>query len=303
MKRCLITGSSGFVGRHFVRRLADDGYDVDAIDIVGPDPLDCLGYFHEFTDHPPDLVIHCAAVVGGRKGISGDALRLGAENLSLDGALFKWALKARPGRIVYFSSSAAYPMFRQTKMWHRANEQDRLSEHMIWEGGGFGPEIDPDSTYGWSKIAGEVLAREANAEGIPTFVFRPFSGYGADQDPSYPFRAILDRVRALEPDHPLELWCGDCVRDWIHVDDLVQGALAVARDGTEEPVNLCTGRLVSFVQLAVLMLAAAGKDNHGILARPDMPQGVAYRVGDPRRMLMYYEPKISLEEGIRRALD
>ena len=34
----------------------------------------------------------------------------------------------------------------------------------------------------------------------------------------------------------------------------------------------------------------------------DAPVGVEYRVGDPTRMLAVYEPKISLEEGIARAL-
>jgi len=138
---------------------------------------------------------------------------------------------------------------------------------------------------------------------VPVTVVRPFSGYGEDQDPSYPFRAIMDRVKALEPGQPLELWCGDCVRDWIHVDDLVAGALAVARSLTEEPVNLCTGRPTSFTELAALALHIAGKAaGTEIRPNPDAPQGVAYRVGDPARMHRFYRPVVSLEEGIRRAL-
>lgn len=305
--RALITGDRGFLGRHFTAELKRRGWETYGRDVKASSAQDCRGYFRTYLSRGLgyrelnagyfDLVVHCAAVVGGRETIERDPLAT-AESLSIDAEMFRWAAVARPGRVLYISSSAAYPVELQRMDVYTVPYE--LNEDDVRLTGNIG---EPDEIYGWSKVTGELLADRLRRTGVPVTVVRPFSGYGADQDPSYPFRAILDRVRALEPDHPLELWCGDCVRDWIHVDDLVQGALAVARDGTEEPVNLCTGRLVSFVQLAVLMLAAAGKDNHGILARPDMPQGVAYRVGDPRRMLMYYEPKISLEEGIRRALD
>jgi nucleoside-diphosphate-sugar epimerase len=161
----------------------------------------------------------------------------------------------------------------------------------------------PDEVYGWSKVTGELLADRLRKAGVPVAVVRPFSGYGEDQDPSYPFRAIADRVLQLTPRKPLELWCGDCTRDWIHVDDVVAGALAVADSGTEAPVNLCTGEPTSFTLLAGMMLREAGKaEGTAIRTRSDMPQGVAYRVGDPARMLTIYEPKVTLEEGIRRAL-
>jgi hypothetical protein len=51
-------------------------------------------------------VVHLAAIVGGRSTIEGAPLSV-AVDLSLDAELFNWALRTRPGRIVYFSSSAA----------------------------------------------------------------------------------------------------------------------------------------------------------------------------------------------------
>jgi nucleoside-diphosphate-sugar epimerase len=158
----------------------------------------------------------------------------------------------------------------------------------------------PDEVYGWSKVTGELLAGKLRAAGVPVTVVRPFSGYGEDQDPSYPFRAITDRARRRED--PLTVWCGSCVRDWIHVDDVVAGALAVADSGTEKPVNLCTGRATSFWDLAAMAAEAAGYEPE-IRALSDKPQGVAYRVGDPNRMMLgYYQPVITLEQGLRRAL-
>lgn len=300
--RALITGDRGFLGRHFTAELKRRGYEVYGMDTKTTPTLDCRTYFRTYLSRGPvyqelnaghlDLVVHCAAVVGGRETIERDPLKT-AESLSIDAEMFRWAAVARPGRVLYISSSAAYPVSYQTGdlPGYRMHEIDIDAPRVTWE---------PDEVYGWSKVTGELLAGKLRAAGVPVTVVRPFSGYGADQDPSYPFRAILDRVRAGED--PVRMWCGDCVRDWIHVDDLVAGALAVAESGTEEPVNLCTGVPTPFRDLGRMMVTAAGYEPM-ILFDPDAPQGVAYRVGDPGRMLTYYTPKISIEEGIKRALE
>lgn len=299
--RALISGDRGFLGRHFTAELKRRGYEVHRMDVKATTSQDCRTYFRTYLSRGQvyqeanaghfDLVVHCAAVVGGRETIERDPLKT-AESLSIDAEMFRWAAVARPGRVLYFSSSAAYPVHYQT-----GPPGVQLQEDDVW-----GARLNPDEVYGWSKVTGELLAERLRQAGVPVTVVRPFSGYGADQDPSYPFRAILDRVKERNPG-PLEVWCGDCVRDWIHVDDLVAGALAIAESGTEDPVNLCNGIPVSFYDLARLMLDMSGQIDTGILANPDAPQGVKYRVGDPTRMLTYYTPKISIGEGITRALD
>lgn len=298
--RALITGDRGFLGRHFTAELKARGYEVMGLDVKASHAQDCrLRFQQELRQRsapwlPFDLVVHCAAVVGGRETIERDPLKT-AESLSIDAEMFRWAAVARPGRVIYFSSSAAYPVEYQNGIRVRLQEED------IWGSDGL---ISPDEVYGWSKVTGELLADRLRRTGVPVTVVRPFSGYGADQDRGYPFRDILERVRNLEPGQPLDLWCGDCTRDWIHVDDVVAGTLAVAEAGTEQPVNLCTGRPTSFIELAAIMLHTAGKAaGTEIRSNPDAPQGVAYRVGDPARMLKIYTPRVSLEQGVARAFD
>jgi nucleoside-diphosphate-sugar epimerase len=301
--RALITGDRGFLGRHFSAELKARGYEVYGLDVKASSAQDCRAYFRQDIVHQQaggdspdfDLVVHCAAVVGGRETIENDPLAT-AESLSIDADMFRWAAVARPGRVLYISSSAAYPVELQrmdiyTVPW-------RLKEDDAWFADTVGM---PDEVYGWSKVTGELLADRLRRTGVPVTVVRPFSGYGADQDQAYPFRAILDRARALEPEQALEIW-SDGVRDWIHVDDLVRGALAVADSGTELPVNLCTGRATPFSELAGIMLRALGKPTR-YRVLDDRPKGVAYRVGDPSRLNGIYQPQVSLEEGVRRALD
>lgn len=309
----LCTGSSGFVGRHMVTALQARGYDVIGVDIATPTPgsapdvfvhEDARSYFNCYATDDFDLVVHCAAVVGGRTMIDGDPLLLAVEDLSLDAALFRWALRARPGRIVAFSSSAAYPT------WAQSDDAGELTlyENLIDPDDASGT---PDQTYGWVKLTLERLAAEANAEGIRTHVFRPFSGYGADQALDYPFPAIIERARLHAKtdrafpgaDEPFTVW-GDpgSARDWVHIDDVVGCVLAAIDADDIGPMNICTGRATTFRELATLALAAAGARPTEIVGDTSKPTGVFWRVGDPERMHQVYRPTITLEEGIARAM-
>jgi nucleoside-diphosphate-sugar epimerase len=298
--RALVTGDRGFLGRHFSARLRDLGYDVTGMDTSVTTSQDCRDLFRMERRHPAltalngawDLVVHCAAVVGGRKVIERSPLE-NAESLAIDAEMFRWAAVVKPRRVLYLSSSAVYPADLQ-----RDDEFGRLHEELVDPGSGY--FHTPDEIYGWSKLMGEVLAGRLRDAGVPVTVVRPFSGYGGDQSADYPFRAILERAKAHED--PLTVWCGACVRDWIHVEDLVEGALAAVHDGLQTPVNLCTGRATPFWELAGLMAQAVGYEPavHGLA---DEPQGVMYRVGDPERMRAVYQPQVTLEEGIRRALE
>lgn len=290
----LVTGDRGFLGRHFTAELRRRGYRVEGMDTATTMSQDCRSFFsierrHVTARRHWDLVVHCAAVVGGRETIENSPLETAA-SLSIDAEMFRWAAVVKPGRVIYLSSSAAYPVHMQQMPGLRLHEDD------VWGSDGF---IEPDEVYGWSKVTGELLARKLREAGVPVTVVRPFSGYGQDQDDTYPFRAILERVRRRED--PLTVWCGACTRDWVHVDDVVNGALAVAENGTADPVNLCSGEPVPFTLLARMMAREAGYEP-AIHTLSDKPQGVMYRVGNPDRMLSMYDPKITLEEGIRRAL-
>lgn len=286
--RVLLTGAAGFVGRHLREAMESRGWDVLGIDLVNG-ACDALDFFRQ-ADTRYDLAIHCAAVVGGRASIDGSPLGVGT-NLALDSWYMRWLVKSGTPRAVYFSSSAAYPVELQ-----QPGPVRRLAEDDI--------DLDSprlaDATYGLAKLTGENLARYAEAEGCRILIPRPFSGYGADQDPCYPFPAFIQRAARRED--PFEIWGdGGSTRDWIHIDDIVGAVLAGLDQGVTGPVNLGWGLPVSFDDLASLATAAAGY-------RPDRkylagaPQGVHHRVCDPTRMLSFYRPTVPLEEGVRRAV-
>jgi nucleoside-diphosphate-sugar epimerase len=237
------------------------------------------------------MVIHLAAIVGGRVTIEGNPLSV-ATDLSIDAEMFNWAMRTRPGRIVYFSSSAAYPTKFQT-----GENPMRLSEQML----DLYAVSNPDLTYGWAKLTGEYLARFAQEAGIRTHIFRPFSGYGTDQDLDYPFPSYI--ARALRQDDPFDIWGdGYQVRDFIHMQDIVDAVDKAIELDIPGPVNLGSGEATSFRELAKLVCKLQGySPEYNFIETA--PVGVTYRVSDPRKMLSFYKPKISLTQGIVKALE
>jgi nucleoside-diphosphate-sugar epimerase len=288
--KALVTGSAGFLGRHFVHELRTRGWDVDGIDIepmAYPGNLDwdegqglirttqgdVMDAFRMTLQHGTklyDLVVHAAAMAPNRLGI--DRIPTShIHNRMLDAAMFDWAIRTGQARVLYLSSCVVL---------------DRA----------------PDP-YGETKLAGEKMAQLARRAGTPVTVVRPFSGYGSDQSTDFPFPAFVRRVLAWED--PFTIWGdGDQVRDWIHVDDVVRGALAVVDSDTEDPIQLCSGVGTSMFDLTRLMHRMAGQDPEGVSYSflGDMPTGPTRRVGDPRGMLQLYTPTVSLEQGIKRAL-
>lgn len=289
--RALVTGSAGFVGRHTVAELVRRGYDVIGVDLkFGQDAHDI---FREGMLHY-DLVVHAAASAPHRAAIDTEPQHM-ARNLALDAMLFDWAVRTGQGRVIYLSSSAAYPIDLQDD---HATAVDLTEADIRWDGRrNVG---NPDAVYGWTKLTGERLAAEARKAGLPVTVVRPFSGYGEDQADLFPFRAIIERARRRED--PFVIWGdGNQVRDWIHIDDVVAGMLAVAESGMEEPVNLCTGIGWSMAELAHMACNVVGYlPKFEYLT--DKPAGVAYRVGDPTRFFRIYRPRVSLDQGVARAL-
>jgi len=296
MPRVLITGGAGFVGRHFTKMLLEDDYEVHVVDSLHPgsgaitpisnwplfNPLDfknfyfhemdCRNYFDQNQFIAFDLVIHLAAVVGGRLVIENNPLAVG-EDLSIDSQFWKWVVNSKPGYIINFSSSAAYPIKFQTRV-----EWTYLSEEMI----DFKSEIGiPDLTYGWAKLTSEYLSRVGGQlHGMNIATYRPFSGYGEDQDLNYPFTALCERALRSNSGE-FKIWgSGQQLRDFVHIDDLVAGVLSTYESlNWSTPLNISSGVGTSFIQLAELILTTLGKETMVVVPETSKPEGVFARVG------------------------
>jgi nucleoside-diphosphate-sugar epimerase len=317
MRKILITGAAGFVGRRFVRRFLEMGDEVHAVDSIvantggiHPDgvwPLfdpreyagfhfyhqDCRAWFEQRSERDFDYCLHLAAVVGGRQMIENCPLAV-ADDLSIDAAYWQWAARVRPARTLTFSSSAAYPIEHQRREHYRL-----LQEDMISFGGSLGM---PDMSYGWAKLTCEYLGRLAfQKHGLKSVAYRPFSGYGEDQDPTYPFPAICRRVLNNRGVERLTVWgTGDQMRDFIHIEDCVDGVLGTM-DSIEDgdALNLSTGMYTSFKEFARIAAEVCGYSPI-VDGSSDTPEGVFARGGDTAKQRSFgFTPRLCFREGVQ----
>lgn len=240
-------------------------------------------------------VFHFAAIVGGRAMIDGDPMGV-ALDLAIDAEVFYWACKYKPERLMYPSSSAAYPVDLQTE-----SNTIQLKESDI----DFKRMGQPDMTYGWTKLTGEFLAKIAASHyGLKVTCIRPFSGYGEDQDLTYPVPAIA--ARAAKKEDPFEVWgSGYQGRDFVHIDDVIDCILLAMdhiHDGTA--INIGMGRLTTFREIIEVFCKFAG---YMPTIKPllDKPVGVFSRYCDMTFVenRLGWKAKISIEEGMRRVYD
>ena len=324
MKKALVTGGCGFVGRHLVARLISMNYHVTIIDNYYPGsgflPLDrwpdnlkvleksnsftffnedCRNFFKENFDFYDD-VFHLAAVVGGRMVIEKEPLAVGTD-LAIDAEFFYWLSKlpTRPRKVHYFSSSAAYPIIHQGLTDHRILDETDID----FNEGSIGR---PDLTYGWSKLTGEYLARiYYSIYQSPIICYRPFSGYGEDQDLTYPFPSIVKRCIETPETDPVIVWgSGKQSRDFVYIEDCIDVICNYSQKIVDaSAINISTGISTNFNELARMVLTILGKNNV-ITNSSDKPEGVFYRVGSTEMQhSLGFTNRVALVDGIKIAIE
>lgn len=338
-KPTLVTGGCGFVGRHLIQTLLDrDNKEIWIIDDLstGAHPrtwlsekwkesedegkilftsdrgklyfilADAQTFLHDNALERGEIsipsafgdVFHLASIVGGRALIDGDPIMV-AKDLGIDAAFFFWITRKpeQVERVMYASSSAAYPVSLQGE-----TDSVALKETDIDFSSNLGT---PDMTYGWSKLTGEFLAQLAHKQyGIHIACVRPFSGFGEDQDLTYPTPSIA--LRIARGDDPIEVWgTGEQGRDFIHIDDCIDAFFVIldnVKDG--QGVNIGTGAPTSFNQLIESFLHIHGRTAE-IKRLTDKPVGVSSRYADATYLnkTIGWKPRMTLEEGLKKMLE
>ena len=321
----LILGGAGFVGRHYTEYFLKTGKNVEIVDNLAPlsggihprkwkvfnpnkfkkrfkfSRLDCRKFFKKKLNKNYELIINLAAIVGGREVIEYNPLAV-AEDLEIDTAFWRWVVKnkSKIRHIITYSSSAAYPINLQKKGGYRLLKESDIDFSKNYMG-------KPDLSYGWAKLNNEYLASLAYEKyGIKNTIFRPFTGYGSDQDLNYPFPSIIKRALSHRGNKKFIVWgSGYQMRDFIHIKDVIRGSLLIAKKVKNgKAVNLSSGKFLSFISLSKKILNILGKRNIQVRGNSTKPEGVFAR-GGSRSLQIKYKifPKISIENGINDAID
>ena len=302
-RRVLVTGATGFVGSHVVRRLLGDGAHVVAlsssvshtspprladvmadIEMVEGNICDASSVAHAVAVARPELVIHLAAFTHvGRSFYRLD------ENIQTNVQGTVNLLQALDGdyeRFVYIGSGDVY---------------------------GDGPApfqeeqpVAPVSPYAVSKYAAERFCRMFHqAYAWPIVCLRPFNAFGPWQSVD---RVVPELIVAGLTGKPLLMTDGRQTREFTFVEDVADAfVLGLTKPGIDgEVLNVCRGEEVSMRTLALTVAELLGgglEPDFGAL--PYRPNEIWRMVGDSSRTerLLGWRATTSLADGLAHTID
>jgi GDP-L-fucose synthase len=292
--KILVTGGGGFLGSHVVERLRSEGEDPFVArrrdyDLTLREDAERL-----FADARPELVVHLAAEVGGIGANRANPGRYWYANLMMGAHVLEQSRVAGVEKLVVAGTVCAYPKFTPVP----------FSEDDLWNGY---PE-ETNAPYGVAKKAVLVGGQAYRQQyGLNTVYLLPANLYGP-RDNFHPTNAhvIPDLIRKMvdSPDEVVLWGDGSPTREFLYVDDCVEGILLAARkyDG-QEPVNLGTGEEISIRELAETVADVTGFEGR-IVWDESMPNGQPRRGLDATRAreLFGFEARTSLREGLERTV-
>jgi UDP-glucuronate 4-epimerase len=183
----LVTGASGFIGRHVVQHLADTGHEVTALDVREPDPphaqnvqaVTCDIRHGHIPEEQFDTIIHLAALGGVRPSME-RPLDYVATNIGGTVRLLEWAKQGGVKRFIFASSSSVYGATDGTP----SAEDNPLS---------------PCSPYALTKVQGEQWGKlYAKKQGIDFIALRLFAVWGDGQRPDLALESFRRKILAGE---------------------------------------------------------------------------------------------------------
>jgi UDP-glucose 4-epimerase len=287
----LVTGGAGYIGSHMVHALADAGERVVVLDnlstgfawavaegvpLVVGDTGDQALVSRLIAEHGVTEIIHFAASIVVPDSVA-DPLGYYRNNTANSRALIECAVKGRVRRFIFSSTAAVYGNPATIPI----GEDDPAC---------------PMSPYGSSKLMTEIMLRDAGAaHGLDTVILRYFNVAGADpklrtgqstKGATHLIKVAVEtalgkraKIDVFGTDYPTA--DGTCIRDYIHVTDLVQAhcdALAYLRAGGRS-VTLNCGYSHGF---SVVEVIDAVKRVSGVDFRVDY---AARRPGDPSQIV------------------
>jgi len=300
----LVTGGAGFIGSHIVERLVQDGAQVRVVDNLSTGRIERLGHLlsaiefvegdlaNESTANEAvdgmDFVVHQAAIPSVQRSLS-DPIATNRANVVGTLNLLESCRRVGVRRFVYAASSSAYG---NTEVLPKQEDM----------------APNPMSPYALQKYVGERYCKlYFELYGLETISLRYFNVFGPGQDPHSEYSAVIPKfINCLLNNQPITIYGdGEQSRDFTFIENVIEAnmlALNAAAAGGQM-CNVGCGERISLNRLVVLLereIAGSARVIHVEPKLGDVRHSLA--AVDRARALLNYQPKIGVEEGLRRTI-
>ena len=298
--RLLVTGGSGFLGSHLLKKLVEDKQ-VDPLKIRLPRSSTCdLRYFENCKKAVKDIdiVIHLAARVGGIEYNRTHPGSLFYENSSMGVNLLEAARQENVEKFVSIGSVCAYPKFAPIP----------TTEEHLWLGY---PE-ESNAAYGMAKkmllVQSQAYRDQYDFNSVHLLLVNLYGpGDNFHVNESHVIPALIRRMTEAKEKKLSDvlLWgTGMATRDFLFVKDAAEGILqAVERYNKPDPVNLASGKEISIMDLSKIIKEHVGFKGN-IQWDINKPDGQSRRLFDisRARQEFNFEPETTFDDGIEKTI-
>jgi GDP-L-fucose synthase len=297
--RIYVAGHNGLVGSAIWRELDRCGF----TNLIGRsraelDLLDESAVRAFYKEQKPEYVFVAAAKVGGILANSTKPAQFLFENLQIQNHLIDGAFRADVRKLLFLGSSCIYPKLAPQPL----QEESLLT----------GPLEPTNEWYAIAKIAGIKMCQAYRRQhgcnyisAMPTNMYGPNDNY--DPQGSHVLPAFISRFHAAKAAGKRQVTCwgsGEPLREFLHSDDLGRACVFLMENYSEEQfINVGSGKEITIRKLADLISRIVGFQGEIAWDR-SKPDGTPRKLMDSSRLFsLGWQPRVSLEEGIRNAYE
>jgi GDP-L-fucose synthase len=294
MKKVLLTGASGFLGKNLTPYLTQQGYNVVPIGSNVYDLRDMYACKKAIKNEKPDVIVHAAGSVGGIGANQENPGKFMYENLAMGANMIEAARQHDVEKFVMLGTVCAYPKFTPVP----------FKEEDLWNGY---PE-ETNAPYGIAKKALMKLGETYNEQYgmdvvnlIPVNMYGPYDHFNLTSSHVIPALILKFYQALVDQSDKVQVWgTGKASREFLYAPDCCEAIeLAIQKNVGPEPINIGTGKEISIMDLTLLIaqIMEFSGEVHFDASKPD---------GQPRRCLdtskakelLGFEAKHSLEHGL-----
>jgi GDP-L-fucose synthase len=296
----LVTGATGFVGRHVLPRLIER-YGAERVVGVGSadyDLMDPVQVQRLFRDTKPAVVIHLAAYSGGIGANRTYPADFYYRNTLLTALVFHEAARSRVEKLIYLVGACSYP----------ATARSPIGEDQMWDGF---PEA-ASAGYSTAKKMGLVASacyrqqyRLNSVVLVPGNLYGEFDNF--HRDDSHVIPGLIRRfheARDSDAEQVVVWGSGRPIRDFVYAGDIADLIpYFIENYDSSEPVNISSGTATSIAELTELIREATGFEGE-IAWDPSRPDGQLVKTLDTGRLnALGLSCPTPLCDGIARTVD
>jgi nucleoside-diphosphate-sugar epimerase len=299
MGTVVVTGANGMLGKTVSAKFKSQGVEVIEVTRQKVDLMDANKTFDYLSKYDIDLIIHCAAVVGGIQANINGGTKFFTDNVRIDSSVLFASKALGVENLIYIGSSCMYP----------ANIDHPLKENEILTG-----LVEPtNENYALAKIFGARLTTSIAIENnlnwrvfIASNLYGPYDHFGTDK--SHLLGAVIKKsIEAKEKrDLKIDMWGdGSPKREFTYVTDFADWIFNSSKILNKLPhvLNTGIGEDYSVIEYYNKVLNTIGYSCE-VVANKSKANGNMRKLMDSSLAMKFgWSPKVSIDEGIKKTID